>query len=151
VDVLEPLALSAGACLDVLAATGRQGAAVWIVRPHGVDDTFKHASDRGGTFCGRPIADWLRAVGVGPHEVWDADVPASERTLWNARVFPAVAEHRAYRDWLWYHDVEQAAAAAKRAFVDAERYSAAEAALAADQDAFHQRRMRIASRDSWSR
>ncbi len=138
VDVVEPLSLPLGACLDVLA-----GESVWFIRPHGVDDTFKHSAASGGTFCGCPILDWLEEAGAGPADIWNADVAPGDRTLWNARVFPATPEHADYRDWLWFFNPRQASADQKRAFLKNSRYSAAEVALLADQDAFHQRRIAI--------
>jgi hypothetical protein len=70
------------------------------------------------------------------------DDPA-ERSLWNARVFPAVREAPGFRHWLWMYQPESAGAADLRAYRQAARYSAAEIALLTDQPAFHQRRAGI--------
>ncbi len=124
VDIDEPLSLPRGACLEVLKGRTREGSPAWFVRCYGIDDTFK--DDR---FRGRPMPAWF---GAGP--------------LWDARVFPAVPDPGAYRDWLWMLEPECATAEQKAAFLAAARYSAAEIAWLADQDAFYRRRADNASR-----
>jgi hypothetical protein len=133
VDVNEPLRLPCEACLDVLRGRDRSGRAVWFVRCYGIKDQFKDSIAQGARFCGRPLLEWLAAVGI----------TQEERSLWNARVFPAEQTADGYRRWLWMYDPETASATEKRAFISADRYSAAEIALLADQDAFHQRRIEI--------
>jgi galactokinase/mevalonate kinase-like predicted kinase len=140
VDIAEPLALPAGACLDIVSGRDRQGRAKWFIRCYGIADTFKDPAGTGGTFCGRPLAEWLQQSGAAPEEIWDANCPPADRTLWNARVFPAEEEPAGYRRWLWMYKPESADAGQKQAFRAAERYSAAEIAVLADQDAFHLRR-----------
>ncbi len=66
VDVDAPLSLPPGACLEVLPGRNRAGAEVRFVRCYGIRDTFKQNAQ----FCGRPLADWLRAAGVSADEVW---------------------------------------------------------------------------------
>jgi fucokinase len=130
-DVDAPLSLPSGACLEVLPGRNRAGEDVWFVRCYGVRDTFKD-----GLFCGRPLPDWLRAAGVSD--------PA-DRTLWDARVFPAEQTPANFRRWLWMYEPESATAQDLEAFRTADRYSAAEIALLANQEAFHARRL-----DLWS-
>jgi hypothetical protein len=127
----------------VLLGRNRQGQPVWFVRCYHVADTFKDAARRNGTFCGRPILEWLAAAGASPEQVWDAAVPESERSLWNARVFPAVRRHAEYRDWLWMFDAAAPTDRQRRAFLAADRSSAAEIAFLADQDAFYAWRTRL--------
>jgi galactokinase/mevalonate kinase-like predicted kinase len=146
VDVDQPLRLADGACLDVLAGRDHRGESVWFVRCYAVNDTFKDAAS-GALFCGRPLSDWLTLAGLAPEDVWDAGVPAQDRTLWTAHVFPAEREHAGYRRWLWMFDLAHATEPEKRALRSAERYSAAEIALLADQDAFHQRRAAIRAQE----
>jgi fucokinase len=143
VDVDEPLRLPREACLDVLRGRGRRGGAAWFVRCYGVQDQFKDAIPQGARFCGRPLLDWISAVGATPDEIWPARQDAAEWSLWNARVFPAEQAGSGYRRWLWMYAPEAAGAAEKRAFLAAGRYSAAEIAVLADQDAFHLRRIEI--------
>jgi hypothetical protein len=143
VDVDEPLTLPLAACLEVLPGHSRGGENVYFVRCYGVGDTFKHSLLEEGQFCGRPLLSWLAAAGVQPDEVWPAVEQPAERSLWNARVFPAVREASAFRNWLWLYAPESASAAELRAFRSADRYSAAEVALLTDQAAFHRRRAEI--------
>ena len=143
VDVEAPLELPAGACLDVIAGETRTGRGVWFVRTYHVGDTFKDTVDRGGTLAGQPLVQWLAAVGAKAEDVWADDIPPAKRSLWDARVFPAVDSPQGYRDWLWMFDPATATAAQKAAFLRADRYSVAEIALLADMDAFYQRRTDI--------
>jgi len=140
VDVDEALCLPPGACLDVIAGRNRKGRRVWFVRCYDVADTFKDSVQAGATFCGRPMLDWISAVGATAEDVWDADAPAGARSLWNARVFPAVKDHREYRNWLWMFDQAPRTAERKQAFRSADRYSVAEMATLADPDSFYSRR-----------
>jgi fucokinase len=123
-----PLSLPAGAALDVV-----EGRGVWYVRCYGVGDSFKDA-----TYCGRPLTEWLSAVDATESDVWPAD--AAERTLWNARLFPEMAEPADFHRWRWMYEPNTATAAQKDAWRSAVRQSAAGIALLADQDAFHRRR-----------
>jgi galactokinase/mevalonate kinase-like predicted kinase len=147
VDVDRPLALPAGACLDVLAARTPQGRPAWAVRCYHVEDTFKDTVATGATFCGIPILLWLEEAGVRPEDTWEATVPADRRSLWDARVFPLVDRPDGWRDWLWMLDPARATPQQKKAFLAAERASAAQIAVLADQDAFHTRRADARARE----
>ena len=143
VDVLTPLALPEGACLDISESADRNGSRVRFVRCYGVDDTFKNSADKGATFCGMPLARWMEAAGLPASDVWPDSVPAPERTLWNARVFPAQplsADEEPYRRWLWFFHPQRANEEDRGRFLAADRYSAAEIATLVDQNAFHARR-----------
>jgi len=129
VDVDEHLALPPSACLDVIEGQGK-----WFYRCYGVDDAFK--DDR---FLGGPVTEWLAKAGINPEEIGE---PGVKRTLWDAKIFPAGHTPAGYRRWLWMFDIDSASLAQKREFVAAERYSVAEVALLADQDAFYARRRR---------
>ncbi|MGC0777837.1 MAG: L-fucokinase [Candidatus Acidiferrum sp.] len=145
VDVVEPLRLPKGVCLDISAGISRKGESVWFHRYYGIDDTFKHSAEDGGTFCGRPLRKWLSAIGAVPSDIWPFEAPQRERTLWNARVFPALPEHQDFRGWLWLLDVESATPAQKKSFLAADRYSSCEIAVRVDQTQFQLRRSRIQS------
>jgi fucokinase len=146
VDVVTAMALPEGACVDVSEGTDRSGSRARFVRCYGVDDTFKNSVDNGATFCGIPLSRWMAVAGVTASDLWPDSVPAPDRTLWNARVFPAepvTAAFDSYRRWLWFFDPESATDEDTRRFLAADRYSAAEIATLADQDAFHARRSSI--------
>jgi len=144
VDVDEPLRLPAGACLDVLEGRDRRGRRAWFVRCYGIDDDFKAALDT-AKFCGRPLAEWLEAVGLKASPVWSGE--REPRDLWTARLFPAVRASGGYRDWLWMWQVEQASEEQKRAYRQADRYSLAEMAELADPHAFSLRRRAIRGKE----
>ena len=145
VDVDEPLSLPVGACIDVLRGATRNGRKAWFVRCYGIGDTFKDTLAKGGTFCGRPLAAWLDALGAQPDDIWEKSVPADSRSLWNARVFPAQKEPAQLAQWLWLFDSAAPTPEQKKAFLKADRYSAAEIAVLADQDDFYARRSRTRS------
>lgn len=142
IDVVAPLALKEGACIDVSDGVSRRGAAVQFIRCYGVNDTFKQPVGDGGTFCGLPLARWIESVGVSHSDLWPESVPEGERTLWNARVFPAesIAGLEPYRPWLWFFHAEDATEEDRNRFLTADRYSAAEIATLIDQGAFYRRR-----------
>jgi len=139
-DVEEPLSLPEGACLDVTEGCDRRGKGVWFVRCYGVEDGFKETAEGGATFCGLALADWLAAVGATPADVWDKDAPASKHITWEARLFPAEARATGWRRWLWMFDPTSATPPQKRQWLSADRFSLAEIADLADQQAFFRRR-----------
>jgi fucokinase len=53
----------------------------------GVEDDAKRLLERGSTLLGEPLAAWLKDLGLSPSDVWEG-IPAAERSLWNARLFP---------------------------------------------------------------
>lgn len=142
-DIDEPVALRAGACLDVIRGRGRDASRIWFVRCYGIDDTFKGVAGQGAVFCGRDILTWLEEVGAGPDDVWEADVAAKERSLWNARLFPAVSDGREYRRWLWMFNPRDATAEDHAAWLAADRYSFKQILALADHTGFFERRGRI--------
>src|SRR5208337_4966167 len=91
------------------------------------------------------LFNWLGKIGVIPSDIWPPEVPERERTLWNARVFPALQEHQDFRNWLWLLNVEPATPAQKRSFLAADRYSSSEIAIRVDQTQFLLRRSWIQS------
>ena len=142
VDIDEPLELAVGACLDVIAGESRNGHKVWFVRMYHVDDAFKDPLDSGATLAGQSFGRWL-GPRIAMMDVWPAPIAPDNRSLWNARVFPAVASPHAYREWLWMFEPATATAEQKREFRAADRYSVAEIALLADMDAFYARRSQL--------
>lgn len=142
VNVTESLVVPRGACIDVIAGRNRAGASVHFVRVYHINDTFKDSICKNGTLCGIPMVDWLAKAGLKPADVWEGDVPDGERTLWNARIFPAECCADDYQKWLWLFQPDNASAEQKEALKNVERYSVAEMALLADQESFYIRRSR---------
>ncbi|MBN1509380.1 MAG: hypothetical protein JW955_21215 [Sedimentisphaerales bacterium] len=143
VDVAEPLALPAGMCLDVIQGRDSRGKGLWFVRCYGVDDTFKGIADRGAVFCGQDLSSWLTDIGARLEDVWDATVNPADRTIWNARLFPAVRQHDQYRRWLWTFRPSGASDEQRSAWRSATRYSLEQILTMADPGGFYQRRSDI--------
>jgi len=142
-DVDEPLTLPEGAVLDVMPGRDRDGRDVHFIRCYHSSDTFKGIVGRGATFCGMDIAQWLEAVGASADDVWDEQVAQGERSLWNARVFPAGESAAAWSQWVWMCSPAAATPGERQQWIEAERYSVEEMAALADHEAFHRRRAAI--------
>lgn len=135
ITVSQKLSLPPGACLDLVPGRNRNGLPVFFLRGYHIDDTFKDS-----TFCGRPLPDWVHAIGASPADLRNPDETEDPRSLWEARLFPAVPDPAGIHDWLWMFDIGQATPEQKAAWRAADRYSAAEVALRTNQAAFHARR-----------
>lgn len=142
-DVDQPLELPSGACIDVLPGHDRNGRRVWFVRCYGVDDSFKESPGREANLHGMPLSAWLAAMGACEEDLWSPQTPPERRSIWEARLFPAETDPQGYRRWLWLFDIASATADQKQAWMAADRYSHAEIAELADQDAFSLRRLAI--------
>ena len=142
-DINEPLTLSPGSCLDVLPGLDRADQPVVFIRCFGISDLFNHPDLAQSTLCNRPVLEWLHDLGAAAADTWDTSIPESERTLWNARLFPAEESPDSFRSWLFLFDLPRATAEQKTAWKDADRYSLAELAVRASQSEFHLRRIRI--------
>ncbi len=91
VNTAQPLTLASHVVLDQLPLTGGS----FVTRLFGLcDDPKRGRSDPAATFVNRPWADWLAAAGVTDETIWP-DTPPDRRTLWNARLFPALADREA--------------------------------------------------------
>lgn len=143
VDVDEPISLPPRACLDVIRGQSAGGRDVWFVRCYSIDDTFKEPVDQAGSFCGVDVFEWLEAVGANPEDIWDSGPAAAQRSIWNARLFPAVETHAEYRRWLWMLDPKNANADQTEAWRKADRYSLEQILALADHDDFYKRRNTI--------
>src|SRR6185295_5042726 len=78
------------------------------------------------TFCNLGFQEWLASHGVAPDSIWrDGD----ERTLWNARLFPACDAAEGFRYAAWLLDMALAqdaeTAALRDRWLNAERLSMA--------------------------
>jgi len=142
-DVGEPTFVPSQMCFDVIPGRDRNGKKVWFVRCYNIYDSFKDSIGQGATFCGMPVPEWLELVGAEYEDFWDVDIPDEQRSLWNARIFPAVNKHSRYRDWMWLFNPTGANAEDFRAWRAADRYSSAEIATLTDQEEFDRRRSLI--------
>ncbi len=139
----EPISLPAGACLDVIAGHDPAGRDVWFVRCYGVDDTFKEPVDAGAVFCGRRLLTWLADVGAGQDEVWDDGIEPQDRTIWNAKLFPAVHEHGRVSPMAVDVRSGQRLRDQRQAWRSARRYSLEQILTLADHTGFYERRSLI--------
>ncbi len=139
-DVDEPMFVPSQMCFDVIPGRDRKGRKVWFVRCHNIYDSFKDSIGQGATFCRLPVPAWLELLGAEQEDLWDEDIPNEQRSLWNARIFPAVSKHSRYRDWIWLFNPSLGNAEDFRAWRAADRYSTAEIATLTDQEDFDRRR-----------
>jgi len=143
VDIDEPISLPQGACLDIIKGRNRKGENVWFIRCYNLDDTFKETTKENSSFCGLDVFEWLNAVGAGPEDLWDADLPAGKRCIWNARFFPAVKTHAQYKQWLWMFDPAGACDDDLKVWQKADRYNLEQILYLADYSNFYKRRHKI--------
>jgi fucokinase len=137
-DVDGPLDLPRKACLDLLPGTDRNGRPTTFIRCYGIDDSLQGAA----RLCGQPL-EWWAAQNGDACDLWDPSLPAEDRSLWNARVFPAAEDARTFPCWLWFFDPKTATPEQWAAWRIADRYSFQEMETLADQEAFHGRRRRL--------
>lgn len=91
VDTDQPLALAPHVVLDQLPLTGGR----FVTRLFGLfDDPKRGRDDPAASFINRPWAEWLAATGISDETIWPDTAPDG-RTLWNARLFPALADREA--------------------------------------------------------
>ncbi|MHC4510850.1 MAG: fucose pyrophosphorylase domain-containing protein [Planctomycetota bacterium] len=143
VDIDEPISLPPSACLDVIKGRRPDGRSVWFVRCYCLDDTFKETIEEGGSFCGIDVFGWLQAVGAGAEDIWDADLAVAKRSMWNARMFPAVRTRTEYKQWLWMLDPTGACETDFKAWRKTERYNLEQILALADHSDFYKRREKI--------
>ncbi len=141
------LALPSGACLDLLPGFDRKGKKVWFVRCYGIKDTFKDGVAQGASFCGVEAAKWLDMVGATDSDVWKNPAMVKDRTVWDARLFPAVKSSADFQKWLWMFNPSKAGRKEYSEWKKADRYSLSEIAGLTDLETFHQRRSQILAQE----
>ncbi len=139
VDVDQPLALRSHTCLDILPGSSRSGDVVHFVRCYHDSDPLHNTPADQVQLCGEPLSWWLDRAAITPEAIWQA-IPSADRSVWNARLYPAVSEHHEYRQWLWMLSPAEANQEQFRGWADADRYSFEEMARLADVQQFHARR-----------
>jgi galactokinase/mevalonate kinase-like predicted kinase len=130
VQTAQPLALGSDVVIHQLPIAGGG----YVTRIFGLCDDPKQLWDaaKGGTFLNLPWAAWLKHAGLTAEQVWP-DVPAGERTLWNARLYPLVADREASLSLaLPLQSPEQADPGWRSRWLMAERLSLGESFLRAD-------------------
>ncbi len=142
-DINTPVELSKGICVDINEGKSNEGDEVSFVKIYGIYDDFKNSVQEGIKFCGHDFKNWLSHMGVKENAVWDGEIPAEFRSLWNAKIFPAVKNNRNFADWLWMADPFSAEKKHKKAWKKADRYSFKEIALLTDYDKFSNRRINL--------
>ncbi len=140
VDITHPMCLPRTICLDVT-----PGQDQWYVRLYSSQDLLNNHPDRGATFCGLPVLDWLSRCHANADTVWDSSLDADQQTLWTARLFPAISTPSDVHLWLWMADPAAATPAQIQRWHDTERVSSCQIAAMADQQTFHARRTYLRS------
>ena len=79
----------------------RGGRTSTVIRVYGVEDDPKVMASEGAvTWFGRPVEEVLAELGLEPKLVWP-NIPAKERSLWNAELFPAGTPDQAWACAAW--------------------------------------------------
>lgn len=102
-----------------------------VIRVYGVDDDPKATGD-GVLWFGRPMAAVLASHGIDPAEVWP-DLDEAQRSLWNARLFPAAEPGACWTIASWLMGLSLADLSAE--WRSADRYSLASSAEWSDPQA----------------
>ncbi len=141
VDIDESIVLPEKACIDVIKGRSPSGDALSFVRVYGIHDRIKDSVDSGATICNTPIKEWINTMEIDEAGLWDEGLSSAERSLWNARIFPAVEDPRDFREWLWMIDPQKATAVQRQTWHKRKKYSFEDVARLADQEEFYSRRM----------
>jgi len=146
-DVIEPLELREGDCIDVIPTRMHGGPSRSFVRCYSVFDTFKNSGQKSPTFCGLELNEWLSQAGASAQDVWGGDQPPECHGIWNARLFPAGDSPASFGRWLWMLHPAEAAPEQKRVWRETKRYSLADIASLTDFAGFYQRRTQLRSEE----
>ncbi len=66
--------------------TGENGSTAYCV--HGIEDNPKTPFGSGARFQGQDFRRWLSDRGISPEDLWGKEIPETDRSLWNARLYP---------------------------------------------------------------
>jgi len=125
-DVDKPLSLPAKSCLDIIKGHSLGNEDIWFVRIYGADDLFKAPLDAGATIGNHPAPKWLEWMKAETEDIWDPTIPAEEKNLWNAKIFPAVSSPEDISQWLWMLNPSKAAPDQIQTWHQADKYSLAD-------------------------
>lgn len=144
-EVETPLQIDEGMCLDCLPGLNRSQEKVRFVRVYGVEDSFKEKTPEQARICNMPLAEWAKAMGASDKELWPTAEEQADRTVFNARIFPAVKNKDEYKNWLWMFDPESAGYVEISEWHKADRYSLAEMSYLTDNEEFFAERYSIST------
>lgn len=140
-DVDRPLSLPARSCLDIIKGENLNREVVWFVRIYGTDDLFKAPLNAGATIGNHPALEWLEMMNAVAEDVWNPKIPAEEKNLWNAKIYPSVSCPDDISHWLWMLDPSKATSNQIQAWHQTNKYSLADISnLAKLEDFFGRRR-----------
>ncbi len=145
VDVVRPLELPEGMCLDCTAGSNGNGKPVTFLRIYGINDGFKDKAADGALFCNTPIKQWLEVTGIKYEDLWPqmTEEQAQSQTLWTAAMFPAFSGNFAIEEWLWLYETADSTPQKVDKWRNADRYSLEQISVLTDQQAFFMRRNSI--------
>lgn len=141
VDIDKPIVIPKKACIDVIKGISPTGDSVSFVRVYGIHDRIKDSVGESITFCNLSIEEWMAGMDVNEADLWDDELSSEERSIWNARVFPAVENPRDFKEWLWMFDPRKATGEQRLAWHNRKKYSFKDIARLVDQEEFYTRRM----------
>lgn len=134
--------LRAGVCLDIVPGRDDEERDVFFYRLYGIRDTFKGSVSEGTcTFLNEPVERWMEYHGVDPEKIWPG-IPASKRSLWNARMFPAAPRRDQAELVLWMQEDEVPGQKIEK-WLQQRRWSMKEMSQRADGEGFWEQRYRL--------
>jgi len=77
-----------------------------VIRVYGVEDDPKALIDAGALWFGRPMVAHLQSLAIFPDDIWPG-LPAGQRSLWNARLFPLSSPSECWRFARWLMGLTQ--------------------------------------------
>jgi len=78
----------------------------YITRIYGVFDNPKNSIEE-GTYLNRPWKYWFKETNIMPEDIWDNSIEATNRTLWNAKLFPVCnSRDESLESILWLQNPE---------------------------------------------
>ncbi len=141
VDIDESIVLPEKACVDVIKGRSRTGDALSFVRVYGIHDRMKDPMASGATICNLPVEEWMSGMEIDAEEIWNKELSSEERSVWNARIYPAVEDPPDFKEWLWMFDPRKATRTQRQAWHNENKYSFEDMARLVDQEEFYTRRM----------
>jgi galactokinase/mevalonate kinase-like predicted kinase len=140
IDLHDALSLAAGQCLDVMPGRDRQANSGFFLRCYGFEDDFKSDIAANPPHCNIPIQDWMKTIQVHEDDIWPREIELSQRSLFNAQLFPFVKDQQQFRDFLWMFAPAQAGPKQIEQWKSAPRFSHAEIACLTDDESFLSKR-----------